>query len=73
MQLWNQITTLQQCDGSQMRLFDDCGEFILPSRAKRIQPEVRNRYRAIGRLISYCILHKQLIANHVLVSASQVL
>ena len=75
MQLWNQISqvTLLLSDGSQIRIFDDCGEFILPSRDVKIQAKSRPLYRGIGRIISYCILHKHMIANHVLVSVQLVL
>lgn len=75
MQLWNQISqvTLLLSDGSQIRIFDDCGEFILPSRDVKIQAKARPLYRGIGRIISYCILHKHMIANHVLVSVQLVL
>lgn len=70
MQLWNQIilVTIQQSDGSERRIFEDCGEYIVPSVDVKVQARARPFYRAIGRIISYCILHQQLIANHVLVS-----
>jgi hypothetical protein len=72
MQLWNQISqvTLKQSDGSEKKIFEDCGEFILPSINVRVQARARHIYCAIGRIIAYCILHKELIANHVLVSCA---
>ena len=74
MQLWNQLSTLtilfRQSDGTRISksIFEDCGEHIIPSRNVKVQFQARHLYRAIGRIISYCIIHQQLIANHVLVS-----
>lgn len=74
MQLWNQISTVtilfRQSDSTciSKNIFEDCGEHIIPSRNVKIQFQARHLYRAIGRIISYCIIHQQLIANHVLVS-----
>ncbi len=77
MLLWNQLITVKLHDkklhdesdvNRPKKLFVDIGEYIVPTVDISTQTKARPFYRAIGRIMSYCILHKELIANHVVVS-----
>jgi hypothetical protein len=71
MNLWSQIgnITLKDTDGSDCYIFEGFGEYVVPINNLTIQSKARFLYRAIGRIISYCILHEHcVIANHVMVS-----
>jgi hypothetical protein len=49
-------------------IFEDYGECVVPTQDFRVHARARPYYQAIGRIIAYCLLNKQLVANHVLVS-----
>ena len=71
MKLWTELITVTvklHEDGQPKKLFVDIGEYIVPTTDVRTQTKARSIYRAVGRIMSYCILHKELIANHVVVS-----
>jgi hypothetical protein len=67
MNLWNQISTVCLWQGSTVKIFQDFGEYVVPHIDSKTQEKGRCLYEAIGRIMAYCILHGQLIANNVLV------
>jgi hypothetical protein len=68
MDLWSQIGTICiPINDSNKTIFESCGSYVVPERNVAVQKNAQHLYRAIGRIMSYCILHEQQIANHMMV------
>lgn len=74
-QLWSQLSNVtvlvQYNDGNSCdkRIFQDFGECVVPTLDVKAQIRGLPYYKAIGRIIAYCILNEETIANHILVSS----
>jgi hypothetical protein len=70
--VWSQMGDLHVKEhGEEKKLFHLMHHVLVPASNETIdnsKTAVKKMYRAFGRILAYCILHEEKIANHVMVN-----